>query len=49
VIGKDQPLHIPWSSMFGGQPIPSGTSQPEAEPVAASEEERAAELAHEPD
>jgi glycerol-3-phosphate dehydrogenase (NAD(P)+) len=22
VIGRDQPLHIPWSSLFGGEPIP---------------------------
>lgn len=22
VVGRDQPLHIPWSSLFGGEPIP---------------------------
>jgi len=49
VIGKDQPLHIPWSSLFGGEPIPSRAAASEAEPVPASEAERAAELAHEPD
>ena len=49
VIGKDQPLHIPWSSMFGGEPVPAGKAAPEADPEPLSEEQRAAELAHEPD
>lgn len=49
VIGKDQPLHIPWSKMFGGEPVPAGRAAPDAEPVQTSEDERAAELAHEPD
>jgi len=22
VIGRDQPLHIPWRSLFGGEPVP---------------------------
>lgn len=49
VIGKDQPLHIPWSKMFGGGPVPAGRAAPDAEPVQTSEDERTAELAHEPD
>jgi glycerol-3-phosphate dehydrogenase (NAD(P)+) len=49
VIGKDQPLHIPWSRMFGGEAVPAGKSETAAEPVPTSEAERAAQLAHEPD
>jgi hypothetical protein len=49
VIGKDQPLQIPWDSMFGGEPVTAGKSETAAEPVPTSEAERAAELAHEPD
>ena len=41
--------HRAWSSLFGGEPIPSRAAASEAEPVPASEAERAAELAHEPD
>jgi glycerol-3-phosphate dehydrogenase (NAD(P)+) len=49
VIGKDQPLRIPWRSMFGGEPVAAGEAVPGAEPMPASEASRAAELAHEPD
>lgn len=49
VIGKDQPLQIPWSKLFGGEPAPAGKAETAAEPVPRSDAERAAELAHEPD
>jgi hypothetical protein len=49
VIGKDQPLQIPWSKLFGGEPAPAGKTETAAKPVPTSEAERAAESAHEPD
>jgi len=47
VIGNDQPLRIPWSMMFGGEP--GAGSRGDTEPAESSEDERAATLVHEPD
>jgi glycerol-3-phosphate dehydrogenase (NAD(P)+) len=46
VIGKDKPLAVPWSSLFGGEP---GEAPATSRAEQAGVDERAASLAHEPD